>query len=131
MAKYTDARYPEKINDLVDNEGKVNPSAVESGIQLYKHKVTITANYGGDEVIETFIFYSTSSESFVGKEQSEIDFIQGFFLGKEDSDTSWTGTILGSNQFGNFLYYDCIRETVSLIEVYDKPYFLTDIITKL
>ena len=24
MAKYTDARYPDKINDLVDNDGNVN-----------------------------------------------------------------------------------------------------------
>ena len=25
--KYTDARYPEKINDLIDNEGNLNPEA--------------------------------------------------------------------------------------------------------
>ena len=24
MAKYTNARYPDKINDLVDNDGNVN-----------------------------------------------------------------------------------------------------------
>lgn len=25
--KYTDARYPDKINDLVDNDGNLNPEA--------------------------------------------------------------------------------------------------------
>lgn len=41
--KYTDARYPEKINDLIDNEGNVNPEIIppaptpEPGLKLYKH----------------------------------------------------------------------------------------------
>lgn len=28
MAKYTDARYPEKVNDIIDNEGKVKAEAL-------------------------------------------------------------------------------------------------------
>ena len=37
MSKYTNALYPDKINDLVDNDGNINPSVVSSGTQLYKH----------------------------------------------------------------------------------------------
>ena len=34
MAKYTDARYPEKINDLVDNDGNVNITAGGGGYPI-------------------------------------------------------------------------------------------------
>ncbi len=50
--KYTDARYPEKINDLIDNEGNVNPEIIppaptpEPGLKLYKHYIVME----GDEI---------------------------------------------------------------------------------
>lgn len=28
--KYTDARYPEKVNDLIDNNGNVNPETASA-----------------------------------------------------------------------------------------------------
>ena len=28
--KYTDARYPEKVNDLIDNNGNVNPEVAST-----------------------------------------------------------------------------------------------------
>ena len=35
MSKYTNAKYPDKINDLIDNDGKVNAEkVVASGIQV-------------------------------------------------------------------------------------------------
>ena len=37
MSKYTNALYPDKINDLVDNDGNINPSVISGGTQLYKH----------------------------------------------------------------------------------------------
>ena len=35
MSKYTNAKYPDKINDLIDNEGKIDAEKViASGIQV-------------------------------------------------------------------------------------------------
>ena len=54
MSKYTNAKYPDKINDLVDNNGNINPSVVSGGTQLYKH------TFNGEGCSARFI--STSSD---------------------------------------------------------------------
>ncbi len=62
--KYTDARYPEKINDLIDNEGNVNPEIIppaptpEPGLKLYSHNVRIK-----DSKNDEYEFYIVSAES--------------------------------------------------------------------
>lgn len=35
MAKYTNARYPDKINDLIDNDGNINPEVVPASVFVW------------------------------------------------------------------------------------------------
>ena len=58
MAKYTDARYPEKINDLVDNDGNVNIPATG----WYKHYII----FSGNNATLDFNFISNNSNDLSG-----------------------------------------------------------------
>ena len=58
MAKYTDARYPEKINDLVDNDGNVNIPTTG----WYKHYLIFS---GADQNWD-FVFISPCADDLSG-----------------------------------------------------------------
>ena len=65
MSKYTNAKYPDKINDLIDNDGKVNAEKViASGIQVLTEAPTadnpekdIKFVYLDEEPVERFNGY--------------------------------------------------------------------------
>lgn len=76
MAKYTNALYPDKINDLVDNDGNVNGG----GTQLYRHDVEVDGYDAESKEVHTTCIFVTSDERSLKGLGSEV-YSRGYVSG--------------------------------------------------
>ena len=137
MEKYTDARYPEKINDLIDNEGglseegktTINESVKEAieggdipvpagGTKLYKHSLSINN-------VECIKVISSKSTSYTRPpEFGSEDAISILFY----AHSSWQKAIGSQTSSTNITYYFLSGSSISSAQFSVN---ITDTVTEL
>ena len=108
MAKYTNARYPDKVNDLIDNDGNLNAAAVANKADLVGGKVPADElpSYV-DDVVECNSFSDFPAEGEEGK----------IYIAKDTGFTyRWGGTQyvqIGGQDLSEFATKDYVGEAIA------------------
>ena len=102
------------------------------GTQLYKHTVTINADYGDGDMTETLIFINDSSSSLVGLEMNEINnYVEGFIVENARSENEALCSIIAKPKWDNNIYYYSLAENQVTGNGQWTSSVLTDTITPL
>lgn len=109
----------------------VSKEAPSGGTQLYKHTITITANYAGDINEETLVFIMPSATSLVGSDMFQIrNYIAGYFVEDRGTENETMCMIITKPTYGDgFIYCDSSGNLQQMAEIDGSV--LTDTVTPL
>ena len=132
MSKYTDARYPEKVNDVIDNDGLVKTEAlppISGGTQLYKHALGVETN--GEEIVCYVI--SASKESLAGKRtyyvyERDRKYISGVIDTYGNGEVFYPIILFTYESEPRIIYYSNMGVEEAIL---DSAFFLYDTVTEL
>ncbi len=120
------------LDNLAEFKAKCDESYSGGGTKLYKHTITINADYGDGDITETLIFINNSSSSLVGLDMYEIDnYIEGFYVESPRSENEALCSIITKPKWDYNIYYYSIRENRVTPNGQWTSSVLTDTVTEL